>query len=393
MRYVKVILGLLLVVGALVGIKAGQISSLIQAGEAFAKAGPPPEAVSTDVARELTWGSALSAVGTVGAYQGVAVGNEIAGVVKQIRFESGGVAKAGQVLVELDTGVERAQLATAEARRALAKQNLARSKSLFASKGIAASQLDNDESQFAAANAEVDALRAQIERKTVRAPFAGKLGICMVNFGEYLDPGRTITTVEALDAIYVDFALPQQALSQVQHGQAVRISIDEEKFSAEGVVAAIDPALNRATRSIHVRATIPNKDQRLRPGMFATVSVLLPEQAKLVAVPATAVVHAPYGDSVFLVEPIKNEAGGADPKAKQAPAAQAASTDGAIKQVRQQFVRLGQAQGDFVAVLDGVKPGQELVSAGAFKLRNGVKVLVNNRTKPNPQAHPRPENR
>jgi membrane fusion protein, multidrug efflux system len=395
MRYVIVTVGLLVVIGGLVGIKAGQISSLIQAGEAFAKAGPPPEAVSTDVARELTWDSALSAVGTVGAYQGVSVSNEVAGVVKKIHFASGGVAESGQALLELDTGVERAQLATAQARRDLAKQNLARSKSLFASQGIAASQLDNDESLSAAANADVDALRAQIERKTVRAPFAGKLGICMVNFGQYLNPGTVVTTVEALDAIYIDFALPQQALSRIEPGQAVRVSIDgEEKFGAEGVVAAVDPALSRATRSIHVRATVPNADLRLRPGMFAKVSVMLPEHSKLVAVPATAVVHAPYGDSIFLVEPVKGAGGGDDPKAKQAPPAQGAPpVQGAIKQVRQQFVRLGQAQGDFVAVLDGVKPGQELVSAGAFKLRNGVKVVVNNRTKPNPQIDPRPENR
>lgn len=394
MRYVKVILGLLLVIGALVGIKAGQISNLIQAGEAFAKAGPPPEAVSTDVARELTLESTLSAVGTVGAYQGVAVSNEAAGVVKHIRFESGGVAKSGQALVELDTAVERAQLATAVARRDLAKQNLARSKALFASRGIAASQLDNDESQFAAADAEVEALRAQIERKTVRAPFAGKLGICMVNFGQYLNPGTVVTTVEALDALYVDFTLPQQALSSVARGRAVRVSIDgEEKFSVDGVVAAVDPALNRATRSIHVRATVPNEDQRLRPGMFANVTLMLPAEAKIVAVPATSVVHAPYGDSVFLVEPVKGADSG-DAKAKQEPPAQSApEVQGAVKQVRQQFVRLGQAQGDFVAVLEGVKPGQELVSAGAFKLRNGVKVVVNNKTKPNPQVHPQPPNR
>jgi membrane fusion protein (multidrug efflux system) len=392
MRYVKVILGLLLVVGALVGIKAGQISSLIQAGEAFAKAGPPPEAVSTDEARELTWDSTLSAVGTVGAYQGVSVSNEIAGVVKKIHFASGGVAKQGQALLELDAGVERAQLATAEARKELARQNLARSKALFANQGISASQLDNDASLFAAASAEVDGLRAQIERKTVRAPFAGKLGICMVNLGQYLNPGTIVTTVEALDAIYVDFALPQQALSSVEPGRSVRVSVgDNDKFSAEGVVAAIDPALNRTTRSIHVRATVPNKGQQLRPGMFVNVSLMLPEQAKIVAVPATAVVHAPYGDSVFLVEAVKSaEAGGAagDAKAKQAAPAQEG-----VKQVRQQFVRLGQAQGDFVAVLDGVKPGQEVVSAGAFKLRNGAKVVINNRVKPNPQVSPRPENR
>jgi membrane fusion protein (multidrug efflux system) len=393
MRYLKVTGGLVLLVGALVGIKASQISSLIKAGEAFAKAGPPPESVGTDVARELAWENALSAVGTVGAYQGVSVSNEIAGVVKKILFESGGVAKPGQVLVELDSGVEKAQLATAEARKALAKQTLNRSKSLFSSHGIAASQLDSDQSQFEAASAEVDALRAQIERKTVRAPFAGKLGICMINYGQYLNPGTIVTTVEALDSVYVDFALPQQALQSVQPGSAVRVSIEsDDKFVTQGVVAAIDSALNRTTRSMHVRATVPNKELRLRPGMFANVSLLLPTQQKIVAIPATAVVHAPYGDSVFVVEPVKSDTPGADPKAKEA-AKQSAAAPGAVKQVRQQFVRLGRAQGDFVAVLEGVKPGEELVSAGAFKLRNGARVLINNRTNPTPELAPHPENR
>jgi membrane fusion protein (multidrug efflux system) len=384
-RYSLAILGLLLVVGGLVGVKASQISGLIAAGEAFAKSGPPPESVSSDVARELAWEGTLSAVGTIAAAKGVAVSNDSPGVVKRIAFESGQLAKPGQVLIELDTGVERAQLATLQARLELAEQNVKRTRVLFQGGGISRSQLDNDESQLKAASAEVAGLAAQIERKVVRAAFGGRLGIRAVNLGQYLSPGTVLTTLEALDSVYVDFTLPQQALSNVDIGFPVRVHIEGNKeVDAQGTVAAVDPTLDRATRSIRIRAAIPNKDQKLRPGMFANVSVVLPKRDSIVAVPATAVVHAPYGDSVFLIEAEK--AAGAKPGAQ-------ASAESDVKQVRQQFVRLGEERGDFVAVLDGIKPGQELVSAGAFKLRNGAKIVINNKSRPDPQVDPRPENR
>lgn len=393
-RYIVAILGLLLVVGGLVGIKANQISGLIKAGEAFAKAGPPPESVSSDVARELAWEGTLSAVGTIAAAKGVAVSNDSPGVVKRIAFESGQLAKAGQVLVELDTGVERAQLATAQARRELAEQNIQRTRQLFQSGGLSRSQLDADESALKGAQAEVAGLQAQIERKVLRAAFAGRLGIRAVNLGQYLSPGTPVTTLEALDTVYVDFTLPQQALSSVDIGFPVRVRIEGEKHKdgkqveVQGSVAAVDPTLDRATRSIRVRATVPNQKQTLRPGMFANVSVVLPKRDSIVAVPATAVVHASYGDSVFLIE--SESAPGAKGDAK-APESQ--QPDSNVKQVRQQFVRLGEERGDFVAVLDGVKPGQELVSAGAFKLRNGAKIVINNGSRPEPKVDPIPENR
>ncbi|HEX6240859.1 MAG TPA: efflux RND transporter periplasmic adaptor subunit [Polyangiales bacterium] len=399
-RYIVAILGLLLVVGGLAGIKASQISGLIEAGEAFAKAGPPPESVSSDVARELSWEGTLSAVGTIAAAKGVAVSNDSPGVVKRIAFESGQMAKAGQVLVELDTGVERAQLATAQARKELAEQNIQRTRSLFQSGGLSRSQLDADESALKGAQAEVAGLQAQIDRKVVRAPFTGRLGIRAINLGQYLSPGTPLTTLEALDSVYVDFTLPQQALSSVDIGFPVRVVIEGEKpVEKEGAVAAVDPTLDRATRSIRVRASIPNQDQKLRPGMFGNVSVVLPKQASIVAVPATAVVHAPYGDSIFLIEAEKapgtpTAKDGKDAKdAKDGAPPQAGAGGGNVKQVRQQFVRLGEERGDFVAVLDGVKPGQEVVSSGAFKLRNGAKVVINNASRPNPQVDPRPENR
>jgi membrane fusion protein (multidrug efflux system) len=379
MRYLLPILALLLLVGGLAGVKFAQISSLMKAGEAFAQAGPPPEAVSTDVSREFGWEGTLTAIGSIAAARGVAISNESPGVVKRIAFDSGQVVKPGQVLVELDTSVERAQLANAQARMELAQQTVTRTRTLKERGVLTASQLENDESQYKAAMADVAALEAQIARKTVRAPFAGRLGIREVNLGQYLSPGTTLTTLEALESVYVDFALPQQTLSSVQNGLPVRITLTDEGgkqgFSAEGQVSAVDPSVDPATRSIRVRASVPNAEQKLRPGMFASVSVMLPKRESIVAIPATAVVHAPYGDSIFIVETPKD------------------AKDKKVKQVRQQFVRLGEERGDYVAVVEGIKVGEEVVVAGAFKLRNGAKVIINNDLKPDAQVTPRPENR
>jgi membrane fusion protein (multidrug efflux system) len=383
-RYIVAVLGLLIVIGGLVGIKATQISGLIKAGEAFAKAGPPPETVSTDQARELSWEGKQAAVGTVGATRGVVVSNDAAGVVKRITFQSGTMAKDGQALVELDNGVERAQLATAKARLELAEQNVKRTRALFESGGVSHSQLDNDESSAKGAAAEVAGLEAQIERKIVRAAFPGRLGLSMINLGQYLSPGTMITTLEALDSVFVDFTLPQQALQSVQLGQTIHLTIrGSGGAGVDGKIAAIDPAVDPNTRAVRIRATVDNPGQKLRPGMFANLDVMMPKSASIVAIPSTSVVHAPYGDSVFLVESPKPSA---DDKSALPP-------EPGVKQVRQQFVRLGEERGDFVAVLDGVKPGDELVSAGAFKLRNGARVVVNNKVKPSPELNPRPENR
>ncbi len=388
-RYIVAILGLVLLIGSLIGVKATQIAGLIKAGEAFAKAGPPPESVGTEVSRVLDWEGTLSAVGSVAAAQGVSVSNDAPGVVKKILFESGDLVKPGQVLVELDSSVERAQLATAQARQQLAQTTFNRTSGLAQAGTVSQSVLDADNSGLKAASAEVDGLRAQIDRKIVRAPFAGRLGIRAINLGQYLSPGTTITTLEALDTVFVDFTLPQQALPSLRTGLGVRVGIEGiEQFTAEGQIVAIDPALDRATRSLRVRASVPNPDQKLRPGMFARVAVLLPGRAQVVAIPMTAVVHAPYGDSVFIVEPLSTP----DAQTAQGEGANAKASAFPVRQVRQQFVRLGEERGDFVAVLEGVSAGQEVVTAGAFKLRNGAKVAINNRTKVEPQLAPRPDN-
>lgn len=384
MRYVLPIAGLLLVVGSLVGIKVAQISSLIQAGEAFAAAGPPPEAVATDLSRAMTWKGSLTTVGSIAAAQGVAISADAAGLVTRIHFDSGDVVKRGQVLVELDSRLERAQLATAEARQKLAEQTAQRTRKLFESGGLSRSQLDADESQLQTAEAEVRAVKAQLERKIVRAAFDGRLGIRAVNLGQYVGPGTMLTTLESLDSVYVDFALPQQTLPYVKPGLPVRVELDgDEMIAVEGSIEALDPAVDATTRNFVVRASVPNLEQKLRPGMFANVAVLLPEEAEVVAVPLTAVVRAPYGDSVFVVEPLEGK--------KSAPGE--LSETGAVRKARQQFVRLGERRGDFVAVVEGVRAGQELVTAGAFKLRNGAKITVNNQTRPEPKLDPRPENR
>jgi membrane fusion protein (multidrug efflux system) len=382
-RYAVVIVGLLLVVGALVFVKFSQISLLMDMGKEAEKAGPPPEAVGSAVARAEAWEQTLSAVGTVAGDKSVVVSNDSAGRVKRIHFESGAMVKKGQLLVELDTSVERAQLASAASRRDLANVTARRSRALAAENVIAVAQLDNDEAQLQTAKAEIAALQAVIERRIVRAPFDGRLGIRAVDVGQYLTPGTTLTTLEQIGASYVDFTLPQRRLARVREGMPVRVTMENGSAPIQGVISAIDPTIDDATRSIKLRASVPNEGAKLGPGMFVNVSVVAPLREQVVTVPATAVVHASYGDSVFVIEDKKPGSPGMAKTPQGKP----------VKIVRQQFVRLGESRGDFVAIAEGLKAGQPVVSAGAFKLRNGAPVVVDNRVNPEPRLAPRPENR
>ena len=366
MRYVVAILGVVVLAGALVFVKFKQISQLISFGKKMEQSGPPPENVGTTVAKEESWEGSLSATGSVAAVQGVSISNDAPGVVTKISFESGALVKKGDVLVELDSKVEWAQLASAKARRDLAQRTLDRDKALVAAGSLAGAVLDAEEAQVKTINAEIDGIQAQVARKIVRAPFAGRLGIRQVNVGQYLNPGSTLTVLIGVDEVFVDFALPQQLLSVVAVGMPVRITIEGAAGPpSDGTVVAIDPSIDAVSRTIKLRASVPNKDEKLHPGMFAQVSVLLPEKKSSIIVPVTALVHASYGDSVFIVE---NDV------------------------ARQQFVKVGPAKGDFVSILDGVKSGQEVVTSGAFKLRNNSKVAVNNQVAPVPSASPQPEN-
>ena len=387
-RYIIAALGLLAIVALLAGLKAAQIARMIAFGKKAQLAGPPPETVSTVMAQQQSWEAMLSAVGSVTAARGVSISNEVAGTVWRIHFESGASVRQGDVLVELDSRVEQAQLASAREKRDLAATTVGRTRALVATGSISQAQSDTDESQVRAADADVNALAAQIDRKIVRAPFAGKLGIRLVNIGQYLAPGTAITVLESTDATYVDFSLPQQELTRVSVGMPVRIALDAGDAGAapppaEGSLFAVDPAIDPVTRNIKLRATVPAKNDWLRPGMFVAVSVIEPKQSNVVALPATAVVHASFGDSVFVVE---------DQKDKEGNVVQ--GQDGKPRKIgRQQFVRLGPTRGDFIAIADGVKVGDEVVVGGAFKLRNGAAITVNNEIDLHPELSPHPPNR
>lgn len=377
LRYVMVVVGVLALAGVLGGIKAAQIGKLIGMGKAFKAAGPPPESVTTAVAGEQTWESTLSSVASLVSAKGVSVSADASGTVMKIHFDSGANVKQGQVLVELDTSVERAQLASVQARRDLAQAQMKRSSSLVSSGVISQSQAESDEATFKSLVAEAGALSAQIAKKTLRAPFTGRLGIREVNLGQYLAPGTTVASLETNDAIFADFTLPQRELARLAVGMPVRATLETGgEPLAEGAISAIDPGIDPVTRNVKLRASLPNREDRLRPGMFVRLLVVLPEQHKVVAVPLTAVVHASYGDSVFFTE--------------MKPVGDAQKV---TKVAHQAFVKLGETRGDYVAVLEGIKPGQEIVTAGAFKLKNGVPLAVNDKVKLEPKLDPRPENR
>ena len=375
--------GLLVVVGILVGIKGAQIGSLMAMGKQMMAGGPPPEAVGSAPAKAENWETTVAAVGSISSLRNVSVSNEVPGTVSKIRFESGQIAREGQVLVELDAGVERAQLASADARRELAGRTAQRSKILADGNVISRSQLDEIDAQLKTATTDTAALRAAVDRKVIRAPFRGRLGIRAVNVGQYLTPGTTVTTLDAMGGTFADFTLPQEELATVKVGMPVRVTIEGAKKPLEGTISAVDPTIDPTTRNVKLRAAIPDLAENTRPGMFVNVQVITPEQKAVVSVPATAVVHASFGDSVFVIEDKKPGSPGMDTSPDGKP----------VKIARQQFVRVGAARGDFVAITKGITAGQQVVSAGAFKLRNNSPVVVDNTIQTKPQLDPKPENR
>lgn len=365
-KIILTVLALFVLTGALVGVKALQFKTMFAQAEQMA---PPPAVVSTAEVRQDSWRPFLHAIGSVTAVQGVILSAEVPGTVARLTVDSGATVEAGTVLIEIDSSTEQAELESAEARLALAEANLRRSNDLRANNTIAQSELDAAEATAKQAEAETARLRAVIAKKTIRAPFAGQLGIRQVNLGQYLSSGTAIISLQALDPVYVDFTLPQQRLSHLEVGLPVEITSDsfpEERF--DGSITAISPEVDVATRNVRVRASLENPERRLRPGMFTNVSIFLREIRDVVAIPATSVIHAPYGNSVFVVE-----------------------EDGeGVQVVRQKFVRLGESRGDFVAVEEGLSAGQTVVVTGGFKLRNGVPVTVNNDLAPEVTTDPTP---
>ena len=364
-------LGAVLFVVALLGfVKFRQISAAMAGNKSFQ---PPPEAVTTVVAEQAEWSNTLDAVGSVAPVQGVTLSADLPGVVARIAFDSGARVEEGQVLVALDTRQERAQLASAEARRDLARLSLDRARALLEQKAIAQSEFDQASAQFKQAEATVGEVQASIDRKTIRAPFTGLTGIRQVNLGEYVHSGDPIVPLQALDAVYVNFSVPQQNLGALRVGAYVYATIDDGKESVfHGRIGAIDPVVSDATRNVQVQATFPNPNGELRPGMYATVRVVVGQGEPTVALPSSAINYAPYGNSVFVLEDMK----GPDGKP--------------YRGVRQQFVKLGRSQGDQVAILTGVKPGEEVATSGVFKLRPGAAVKVNNTVQPSNSPTPKP---
>jgi membrane fusion protein (multidrug efflux system) len=360
----------LCVVGGLAATKALQIQKLMAAAKSFAE---PPEAVSTAVASDEKWQVSLTAVGSVSAVQGVLVTSEIPGMVRDIAFESGATVAKGDLLIRLDTSSEEAQLRSVEAQVELARLNALRARTLRADKTVSEADLDTAEATLKQYQASADAIRATIEKKTIRAPFGGRLGIRLVNLGQYLDAGKPIVSLQALTPAFADFALPQQELARLKIGMRVRVSTDAYPDHVfEGKLTAMNPDLDQSMRSVSLQATFENADQLLRPGMFVRTEVLFPEEQTVLVIPATAVLNAPYGDSVFVVESKTGQAG------KSALI------------VRQQFVRTGHARGDFVTVESGLKAGERVVTAGLFKLRNGMAIVENNTLVPKPETAPHP---
>ena len=335
---------------------------------------PPPEAVTTVVASQSTWPSTLSVVGTAAAIHGVTVSADLPGTVDKIHFDSGRWVQQGEVLVELDTRQERAQLAAMEAQRDLAKINYARYKQLVDEGVISRLDYDKATADQRQTEANVAEIQATIQRKTIRAPFSGALGIRQISPGQYLAAGGPIVPLQSVDPIYVNFSVPQDVMGQVKIGQSVRLSANElAGQSFTGKVNALDSVVDPGTRNVTLQATVPNPGGKLRPGMFVQVEVGVGANRNVIPLPASAINYAPFGDSVYVLSDMQ----GPDGKA--------------YKGVKQQFVKVAGTRGDQVGVVSGIKPGDEVVTSGVFKLRNGAAVAVNNKIQPSNSPSPKPE--
>jgi len=358
-------------IAALGLVKFRQIQEAMGQAAAFQ---PPPEAVTTVVAPMERWPATLSAIGTIAPVQGVTVSADLPGIIDRIAFESGGSFHEGDVLVQLDTRQEQAQLAAVEAERDLARLNFERLEGLVKDGAISRADYDRAAAEQKQTEAKVGEIQASIARKTIRAPFSGVLGIRQVNLGQYLSAGDSVVPLQSLDPIYVNFSVPQQDAGQVHTGHNVRVTTgDLAKIEYAGRITAINSIVDEATRNIQLQATLANPKGALRPGMFVQAEVLLGASRPVVTLPGSAISYAPYGDSVFVVTDLKDQKGQT------------------YRGVRQQFVKLGASRGDQIAVLSGLKAGEEIVSSGVFKLRNGASVLVNNKVQPANKRAPKPE--
>ncbi|HET7784962.1 MAG TPA: efflux RND transporter periplasmic adaptor subunit [Myxococcales bacterium] len=367
--WVVAIAALLGVLVALAGVKALQIGAMIKAGKQFSI---PPESVTSAKVEAVEWQASRPAVATLVAVRGVTLAPEVTGTVRDIGFDSGSFVRKGEVLVKLDVSTEEAQLAAARAEEGLARSNLERARSLRQAKSNSPADLDASEAREQQAAANVATLQATIAKKTIRAPFDGRISIRQVELGQVLASGTPIASLQSISPIHAEFWLPQQALAELKVGMQARLRTDVfPQSSWDGLVTTVNSEVDVATRNVRVRATFPNPDGRLRAGMFGNVEVLSPDKRRTLVIPATSVLYAPYGDSVFAIEE-KSEAGKTSLVAHQ------------------KFVRLGERRGDLVSVESGLAAGETVVSSGAFKLRNGLPVVVRNDLAPEAAVSPTP---
>jgi membrane fusion protein (multidrug efflux system) len=369
-KWIIAIVALLAVIGILAGIKALQIGAMMDAGASYQV---PPESVTTAPVQEAEWQPSVTSVGTIIPLQAVTISSELPGIARFVGFESSATVKRGQVLVKLDTAIEEAQLASAIADVKLAEVSLQRAKSLRELQANTPAELDAAEARSAQAAAALKNIEVTIAKKTIVAPFEGRLGMRAIEPGQVVAPGTPIATLQSIDPIYAEFALPQHALASIELGQAAKIHTDAFPGQAwEGKVSTINSEIDIASRNVRLRATFPNADGKLRPGMYVNVEVLMAQKQKVLNIPSVAVVYAPYGDSVYVVET-------------------STATGKPQKVARQRFVRLGERRGDYVSVLSGLDADEAVITTGAFKLRNGAPVVENNQLAPKIEVNPKPE--
>jgi membrane fusion protein (multidrug efflux system) len=364
-KIVFALLAVSLLVGTIIYIKLDQFSAM---GEAAKSRPHPAKTVTAMQVKKEQWEQIISATATVTAVQGVEISAETGGRVTHISFKSGSAVNKGELLVQLDTASEDAQLASARATVMLANANLKRISKLRKQNVASQDTLDNARAKAKEAKAQVQKIEALIAKKTVRAPFSGQLGLRLINLGEILKESAPIVSLQTLDPVYVDFSIPQKSLPHLKTGLEVRVTVDaapERLFI--GKIVAKNPNVDLATRSVRVRSKIANSDEILRAGMFATASVVMPEKREVLPIVSTAISYATFGDSVFVIEKQDSK-----------------------QMLRQQFVRLGEKRGDFVEVVDGLKAGETVVTSGLFKFRSGMKVVIDNTLAPKASLTPNP---
>ncbi|MEJ2192514.1 MAG: efflux RND transporter periplasmic adaptor subunit [Nitrospirota bacterium] len=370
-RMLLMLLAVGVLFGAIFGYKAFKTKMV---AESRAAGQMPPVTVTAQKTEYRTWQPELKAVGTLRAERGVDVTSEISGLVQSVSFASGDEVRKGQVLVQLNADADRAELQALEAEADLARTVYERDKKQFKIQAVSQATLDADAADLRNKRAKVAQQAAMVEKKTIRAPFAGKLGISTVNPGQYVNPGDKIVTLQSLDALFLDFSLPQQNLSRLSLGQKVVATTDaypERTFP--GKITAINPKVDPNTRNVQIEATIANPKHALLPGMFADVQVRAGEKKRYLTLPQTAVTFHPYGETVFVVEKSSTGPGGKP-----------------VLTVRQTFVTVGETRGDQVAILKGIEEGDMVVTSGQLKLRQGSRVLINNQVRPSDEAAPKP---